>query len=133
MKDKTFTRYLSNVKDEGFKTLQLSNLAHPTTKTDHFPPIDRLLTAAQSDLPPEQFQEAFKKLVQKYCPDMDLTAVIGDMHLGSTRHASPKRKLCGEMKTPRTTLLRRTVVLDKEDIQTNLVYTYEPMDETDRS
>jgi hypothetical protein len=42
MKDKTFTRYLSNVKDEGFKTLQLSNLAHPTTKTDHFPPIDRL-------------------------------------------------------------------------------------------
>ncbi len=113
MKDKTFTPYFSNFKDDGFKTLHQPNLVHLTTKMDYFSSIGRLLAEAQKKLPQEHFQEAFKQLVKIYWLDSDfLTADMGEMRLvGSSRYRFSSRLQCnGSLTTssldPTTLLLR---------------------------
>jgi hypothetical protein len=132
MKDKTFTRYQSNVMGDGCKTLLQPPSAHPPTKLVHFASIRRLLDSAKTELPPEQFQEELTQLVKEYLPD-SLAGELMDMHLGAVRHTSPKRKLREEVQTPRSTLLRRTITPNKEEEQEVLVYTYEPMEEEIKS
>ncbi len=112
MKNKTFTRYLSNIKDDGYKSLILPSQVDTPTAMELLSSADRLISAARKLLSQEQFHEAFKQLVKTHWPDSDsITSDISDMRLGTTRYPSPKRKLSSDVKTPRSTLLRRTNLL----------------------
>jgi hypothetical protein len=131
MKDKTFNRYRSNAKGEGFKSLLPSTSATKSSKVDYMASLSRLLEEASKELPRDQFQEALKQLVRPYFSD-SLSADIQDMQLSSSRHGSPKRKLSA-MTTPRSLLRRTTIDMDKDEDSSDLTYTYETMEEDDSS
>lgn len=102
MRDKSFTRYLSNVKNDAFKPLEQQIASQFSSKMEYFSSISKLMTAAQKDLPPDQFKLELKQLVHTYWQDMDISELLGDMQLGSsTRYSSPKRKHKEDAGAPR--------------------------------
>lgn len=120
---KPFTRYLSNVKDDGYKFLQQHYY--------YFTSISKLLAAAQKDMSSDQFNEGLKHLVTSFSPEKDISTSLGSMQLETaSRYSWPKRKHRENTETPRSIFPRHTFsTADKEEAQTNLTYTYEPMDE----
>lgn len=131
MQNKSFTRYRSNVCDDSHTYLQQPATDQPP-KMDYFDSIRRLLAAANKDLPPEQFHSDLTQVVTEYLPGVELILKgMEDMQLGtSSRYSSPKRKLQADAEAPPSIFLRRTWnEADKEEAQTNLTYTYQPMEE----
>jgi hypothetical protein len=133
MKEKSFTRYLSNAQGDGHKTLEQPNTDQSQHKMDYIASAGKLLATAKKDMPLEQFTTSVLHLLTTLLPDLDISASLGRMQLGS-RHSSPKRKLGVDVGTSRSIHLRRSLpAADLNDTQTDLTYSYEPMDEDDSS
>lgn len=127
--ERSFERYLSNIPKERHTILALLKEGPSEATLDHFAIIDRLLTRARDDMPPEDFAAGMRKLGQKYFPSVDtVSKSLGTITVTSRDSSANKRRATAETndRSHPSAPQRQALVLaeERQAAQTNFTYAY---------